>query len=248
MRFLKLTVAYDGTDFAGWQWQPQKRTVQGELEAAIKTITGDETRIVASGRTDAGVHAMGQVVSWQTESELGGDVLLRALNANVPRDIAVREVCEAPRGFNAIRASVSKRYRYLLYDDPIRDVFARNYVWQVWQRLDAAAMHEAAQSLRGRHDFKSYQTSGSPRVSTVRSIGDILVKRRATDWAEHIVVEVEADGFLYNMVRNIVGTLVDVGKGKQRTGWPEEVLGQRDRCIAGATAPPQGLYLLKVNF
>jgi tRNA pseudouridine38-40 synthase len=248
MRFLKLTIAYDGTELAGWQWQPVHRTVQGELEAAIEQVTGEQTRIAASGRTDAGVHAIAQVVSWTTDSELATDVLLRALNANTPRDIVVKEVLEAPDGFHAIEGCVSKRYRYLLYDNPIRDVFARNYVWQIWQHLEVDAMHEAAQTLRGQHDFKSYETSGSPRVSTIRDVREILVERRTFELAERIVVEVEADGFLYNMVRNIVGTLVEVGRGRQTIAWPAEVLAEQDRRVAGATAPPQGLYLVKVNY
>lgn len=248
MRYLKLTLAYDGTNFSGWQWQPTQRTVQGELEAAMREITGEETRIISSGRTDAGVHAIGQVVSWATRSKHSAEVLLRGLNANTPRDMVVRAVEEAPEGFHAINDSISKRYRYLLFDDPIRDVFARHYVWQLWQPLDVDAMHEGAQALLGEHDFRSYETSGSPRVSSVRKIHDIVVERRATDHGKRIVIEAEANGFLYNMVRNIVGTLVEVGKGNRTSAWPGEVLAQQDRRAAGATAPPQGLYLLNVNY
>lgn len=248
MRYLKLTLAYDGTNFSGWQWQPTQRTVQGQLEAAIREITGEEIRITSSGRTDAGVHALGQVASWPTNSKHPTDVLLRGLNANTPRDMVIRSVEEAPEGFHAINDSVSKRYRYLLYDNPIRDVFARHYVWQLWHPLNVEAMHAGAQALLGEHDFKSYETTGSPRVSTVRTIHDISVERRMTDHGERIVLEVEANGFLYNMVRNIVGTLVEVGKGNRSSDWPGEVLTQTDRRAAGATAPPQGLYLVNVNF
>lgn len=248
MRYLKLTVAYDGTNFFGWQWQPEHRSVQGELEAAIKAVTREETRVVASGRTDTGVHAIGQVVSWATGSTLPADVLLRALNANTPGDLVVKEVSEAREGFNAILDAVSKRYRYLVYDNPIRDVLARHHLWQVWQPLDDVAMHEAAQGLHGKHDFKSYETSGSPRVSTVRDVHEIYVKRSDFINGERIVIEVEADGFLYNMVRNIVGTLVEVGRGRQAIEWPTSLLAERDRRLAGPTAPPQGLYLLQVNY
>ena len=248
MRTLKLTLAYDGTNFSGWQWQPAQRTVQGQLEAAIREITGEQTRVACSGRTDAGVHAIGQVVSWVTESKHSTNVLLRGLNANTPRDMVIRQVEEAPEGFHATDDSISKRYRYLLYDNPIRDVFARHYVWQLWSPLNADAMHEAAQALLGEHDFKSFETSGSPRVSTIRTIHDIVVERRMTDHGERIVIEVEANGFLYNMVRNIVGTLVEVGKGNRTADWPGEVLTKQDRRAAGATAPPQGLYLLNVNY
>lgn len=248
MRYLKLTVAYDGTDFCGWQWQPQQRTVQGELEAGIKAVTGEQTRLMASGRTDTGVHAIGQVVRWITQSKLAPDALVRALNANTPRDLTVKEVSEAYEGFDPVRHSTSKRYRYLLLDHPIRDVFARHGVWQLWKPLADAAMHEAAQALLGEHDFKSYETSGSPRVNTVRELYDIQVERRQYDNGERLVIEVEASGFLYNMVRNIVGTLVEVGAGRRPITFAADVLAGRDRRLAGPTAPPQGLYLLRVNF
>jgi tRNA pseudouridine38-40 synthase len=248
MRSLKLTIAYDGTDFYGWQWQPDRRTVQGELEAAIGKVTGETLRVVASGRTDAGVHAEGQVVSFASQSSLESDVLRRALNATLPSDIAVRTVAEVPAGFHAIDDARSKRYRYLLYDGSVRDVFARRYAWHVRYLLDAARMHEAAQALRGTHDFKSYETSGSSRVSTVRTVRDIAVARRSDGYQKRIAIEVQANGFLYNMVRNIVGTLVEVGRGKQDVDWPREVLAARDRRVAGMTAPPQGLYLVQVFF
>ena len=248
MRSLKLTVAYDGTHFSGWQWQPGRRTVQGELEAAIRRITGEELRVVSSGRTDAGVHALAQAVSLTTGSKLAADILLKALNANVPPDLVVLQVEEVPAGFNAIDDAVAKRYRYVIHDGPLRDVFSRHYAWHVRYVLDAAAMDAAAQELRGTHDFKSYETSGSARVSTVRTIREIGVARVALDDRTRILVEVEADGFLYNMVRNIVGTLVQVGRGKRPGEWPREVLSARDRRAAGMTAPPQGLYLLKVTF
>ena len=162
--------------------------------------------------------------------------------------MVIREIEEAPEGFHAIIDSVSKRYRYLLYDNPIRDVFARHYVWQLWHPLNAEAMHEGAQALLGEHDFKTYETTGSPRKSTVRTIHEISVERKMTDHGERIVLEVEANGFLYNMVRNIVGTLAEVGMGKRNPTWPGELIAERDRRAAGATAPPQGLYLLKVNY
>jgi len=248
MRFLKLIVAYDGTNFFGWQWQPDRRTVQGELEGAIHAVTGEWVRVVASGRTDAGVHALGQAVSVTLESELSPAVLLRAFNANTPEDLVVLDVTEASEGFHAIDDAVGKRYRYLIHDGPLPDVFSRRYAWHVRQTLNAQAMHQAAQALIGTHDFKSYEGSGSPRVSTVRSIRHVHVRRQDGDGTSQVIVEVEADGFLYNMVRNIVGTLVDVGREKRPTEWPAEVLAARDRRVAGVTAPPQGLYLVEVLF
>ena len=248
MRFLKLIVAYDGTQFFGWQWQPNRRTVQGELENAIQQVTGEQLRVVASGRTDAGVHAWGQAVSFATECRLAPAVLTRALNANLPEDLVVREVAEVRAGFNAIDDAVSKRYRYVIHDSPQRDVFSRRYAWHLHYPLEVAAMDQAARSLLGRHDFKSFETSGSARVTTVRTVLDIDIRRFESWDTAAIRLEIEADGFLYNMVRNIVGTLVQVGRGKRPVSWPSEVLAQRDRRTAGATAPPQGLHLLKVNF
>jgi tRNA pseudouridine38-40 synthase len=248
MRFFKLTVAYDGTHFSGWQWQPDRRTVQGELESAVQKITGEQTRLVASGRTDAGVHAHGQAVTLATESSLPAEVLCRALNANTPVDLSVVDVEAAREGFNAIDDATGKRYRYLIQDGPVPNVFMRHYAWQVRQTLDVDAMNEAAQHLTGTHDFKSYESSGSPRVRTVRSICDLLVRRQTWNETSYVVIEVEADGFLYNMVRNIVGTLLEVGRAKKSTAWPAEVLAARDRRVAGMTAPPHGLYLVHVNF
>ncbi len=248
MRFLKITLAYDGTDFAGWQVQPNERTVQQTLEEAWQKVTGESIRAVASGRTDSGVHAIAQVVSLKTDSHLAADVLCRALNANTPEDMTVLDVCEAPDGFHAIRDAIRKRYRYVIQDGPVRDVFVRRYAWYVPQRLDAEAMHSAAQLLRGTHDFASFEASGAERATSVRTISDIWVRREAAETGERIIMEVEADGFLYNMVRNIVGTLVEVGRGSQPQEWVAEVLAAQDRKQAGPTAPPQGLFLVSVDY
>jgi tRNA pseudouridine38-40 synthase len=249
MRSFRLTLAYDGGDFFGWQWQPDRRTVQGVLEQAIHAVTGESLRVVGSGRTDAGVHAVGQGVSFDSATYLAPDVLRRALNANLPADVRVLEAAEAPAGFNAIDAAAGKRYRYVLQEGPTPNVFARRYAWYVRDVLDLAAMQQGAGGLIGRHDFKSYETSGSPRVSTVRTIRDLTVIRREDDTGfSRVLIEVEADGFLYNMVRNLVGTLLEVGRGKRSAAWPVEVLAERDRRRAGATAPPHGLYLLRVFF
>ena len=248
MPTFKLTLAYDGTDFVGWQWQPGRRTVQEELEKAIERITQQKTRCVASGRTDAGVHALGQVVCFRSETKLDGPALCKALNAEIPEDMLVFEVSPAPEDFHAIRDALRKRYRYLIQDGRPRDIFDRQYVWHIKRRLDVQAMQQAAQSLVGKHDFVSFQTSGSSRLTTERTVLDVLVERRQAELTDRVVIEVEADGFLYNMVRNIAGTLVEVGKGKQPITWPAEVLALRDRRLAGMTAPAQGLYLIGVEY
>lgn len=248
VRTFKLTLAYDGTDFAGWQWQPNRRTVQGEFTAALQRITQEEIKCIASGRTDAGVHALGQVVSFRAKTKLEPAVLCKALNAELPEDMLVFEVAEAPAGFHALRDAVRKRYRYVVQDGRLPDLFDRKHVWHVYQRLDAEAMRQAAAALLGTHDFTSYETSGSPRLTSVRTVYDLLVERRQAELTERVVIEVEADGFLYNMVRNIVGTLVEVGKGKQPIEWPAEVLARKDRREAGMTAPAQGLFLVGVEY
>ncbi len=263
MRTLKLLLAYDGTGYAGWQVQPGQPTVQAALETAITKVTGRTVRTVASGRTDAGVHALGQVVGFSTDAALSCDAFRRAINANLPRDIAVRDVVEAPHGFHPIRDAVRKRYRYVLYDASIRDVFSLRFAWQYpYGRLDAAAMQRAARALLGRHDFRSFQTTGAERKTTVRTVLDLSVVRGGAeqvtppndtaggchDGSPWITLEIEADGFLYNMVRAIVGTLTEVGRGAQPESWPAEVLAAGDRRRAGPTAPPHGLFLVNVTY
>ena len=248
MRSFRLTLSYDGTAYAGWQVQDNGRTIQAELEAALLQVTGESIRAVASGRTDAGVHALGQVVSFSSGTRLSAEVLRKALDANLPRDIVVREVREAPAGFHAIRDALRKRYRYVVQDGPVRDVFSRTQAWYCAQRLDVEAMRTAARALLGKHDFSSFEAAGSPRVSSVRTIYDLTVERRTGDFLERVIFEVEADGFLYNMVRNLVGSLVEVGRGRQEPAWIARVLAAQDRKVAGMTAPPQGLFLVSVDY
>ncbi len=249
MRCFHLTVAYDGTAFFGWQWQPDRRTVQGAIEEAIYRVTGERLRIVGSGRTDTGVHAHGQAASFRSATDLEAHVLLRALNANLPADVRIVASREAAADFCALRQSTGKRYRYLIHNAEIPDVFLQNRAWFVYDPLDVEAMNAAAQGLHGRHDFKSYETSGSPRVDTCRTLRDLTVRRSVDEDARSLVsIEVEADGFLYNMVRNLVGTLVEVGRGKRPIEWPAEILPARDRRLAGPTAPAHGLYMLRAFF
>jgi tRNA pseudouridine38-40 synthase len=249
MRTLKLTLAYDGSAYAGWQVQQGQKTVQGVLEAALARITGQPVRAVASGRTDAGVHALGQVVSFRTESRLAAGVFQRALCAELPEDMAVLEAAEAPQSFHALRDAVRKRYRYVIHDGPVRNVFQRHYCWQYpYGRLDVPSMRRAAGALCGMHDFTSFQTSGAKRRTTVRTIFDLDVLRGEGGLCDTIRLEVEADGFLYNMVRTIVGSLVEIGRGARPESWLADVLAAADRRVAGPTAPPQGLFLVRVEY
>ena len=244
----KLTLAYDGTDFHGWQAQPGQRTVQGELEKAWQEITGEEIRATASSRTDAGVHALGQVVGIRTESELPPEQLHSGINAKLPDDVLLHSIETVGDDFHATRDARRKRYRYQIHNDRLRPLFDRGRVWHVPQELDVESMHRAGQALVGEHDFASFQSVGSPRESTVRTIFAMNVTHGAGEYAERISIEVEGDGFLYNMVRIIAGSLVDVGAGRREKNFLAAALAARDRRAAGMTAPPQGLILLRVDY
>lgn len=243
-----LTLAYDGTNFSGWQAQPEQRTVQGELQRAWQEITGEAIRATASSRTDAGVHALGQVVGIQTASALPSEQLHSGINAKLPDDVLLRSIEQVADDFHATHDAKRKRYRYHLHNDRLRPLFDRGRVWHMPQPLDEAAMHRAGQALVGTHDFASFQSVGSPRESTVRTIFAVEVKRGAGESAARITIEVEGDGFLYNMVRIIAGSLVDVGAGRREEGFLAAALAACDRPAAGMTAPPQGLTLLCVEF
>ena len=244
MQNFRLTLSYDGTDFHGWQVQPGLRTVQQVLEEAIQRLTGERLRVNASGRTDTGVHAVGQVVNFRSETALAPDVLLRALNAHLPEEVVVREAAEAPPDFDANRDAKRKLYRYVIHDGPVPDLFMRRYCHHSRYRLDAAAMARAAAVLRGRHDFRCFETEWPNRASSVRTVTHLALNRTG-DW---LWLDVEADGFLYNMVRAIAGTLINVGRGF----WPEDhvaaLLAAGDRTLAGPTAPAGGLFLIRVTY
>jgi tRNA pseudouridine38-40 synthase len=247
-RTLKLTLAYDGTDFAGWQIQPNARTVQGSLREVLDRMAGEPVNLIGSGRTDTGVHALGQVASFETTSRHSCELIHRALNAELPDDIAVLSVEEAPAGFHAIRWARRKRYRYVIHDSNARDVFESRYCWQLAYCLDDAAIKRAAEALLGTHDFSSFESGGPHRESSVRTVFAIDVARPYADRPFELHLEIEADGFLYNMVRVIVGTLVPVGRGVQAEHWVRQVLEAQNRSAAGPTAPPQGLFLLWVQY
>ncbi|MFN0020013.1 MAG: tRNA pseudouridine(38-40) synthase TruA [Pirellulaceae bacterium] len=248
MRSFKLILAYDGTHFTGWQRQPRRRTVQGVLEKTLEQILQEEVRCLSSGRTDSGVHALAQVVTFQSITEHSPEAITKALNAELPEDVFVFEACVVPDKFHPIKDAIRKRYRYVIQDGRVRDIFDRQYVWQVFSRLNVEAMQQAAKHLVGTHDFISFEAHGSSRLTTVRTIYDLLVERREAERTDRVIIEVEADGFLYNMVRIIAGTLMLIGKGKHPSDWPLEILAAKDRRVAGMTAPPQGLFLMWVEY
>lgn len=245
MRNFRLTLSYDGTDFHGWQTQPGFRTVQQVVEAALAELTGaGRVRVNASGRTDTGVHAVGQVVNFRSETRLEPPVILRALNARLPEDVIVRDAALAADDFDANRDAVRKLYRYVIHDGPVPDLFQRRYSHHSRHALDAAAMARAAAALRGTQDFRCFETEWPNRASSVRTITHIALSR----FGEWIWLDVEADGFLYNMVRAIAGTLMNVGRGY----WPAEevaaIVASGDRTRAGPTAPARGLFLMRVTY
>ena len=250
LRTFKLTVAYNGSRYSGWQWQPgETLSVQRQIETAIHQIIGEEVRVAGSGRTDAGVHAFGQVASFSTKRwNAPADRWVRAFNCFLPKDIVVRRAEEAALRFHAIRDSVGKLYRYTIRNSRVVDPHLAHLQWCVHRTLDVEAMRAAAQRLVGTHDFASLQGQGSPRYNTVRTIHTLEIQ--ATDVWEGRVIEINvcANGFLYNMVRNIVGTLVEVGHGKHPPEWIDELLAKRDRSSAGQTAPAAGLCLMEVLY
>jgi tRNA pseudouridine38-40 synthase len=245
MRNIKLTISYDGTGFSGWQTQPGFRTVQETLEAAIGKLTGEaKIRLNSSSRTDTGVHAVGQVANFFSITQLSCETLIRAINAHLPDDVAVRAAVDVPEVFDANHDAVRKLYRYVIHDGVVPSPFLRRYCCQSRHVLDVDAMGRAAQLLLGRHDFHSFETNWPNRMSSVRTITHLSISRSG-DW---IWLDVEADGFLYNMVRAIAGTLMNVGRGY----WPEsqvqEILEAADRVQAGPTAPAKGLFLMRVTY
>ena len=250
MRRIKLEIAYDGTLYSGWQRQPDVPTIQETLENVLFKITGEMVSVTGSGRTDAGVHALKQVAAFTTSGRLEATVFQRALNGFLPGDIRILRAEEVSPSFHPISDAVSKRYRYLIDDNRPFHPMTRNHCWVYRKRLDVDVMRSAAQHLLGRHDFACFQTQGSPRKTTVRTVSDVLVHRfdDPTRFVPPLVcIEVQANGFLYNMMRAIAGTLVLLSL----EGRPErmrEIVQRRDRSLAGPTAPPQGLYLLDVVY
>jgi len=254
MRRIKLEIAYDGTRYNGWQRQPDAPSVQETLEKVLLKITGMHTVVTGSGRTDAGVHALKQVAAFSTESNFTPTVFCRALNGHLPDDIRILSAEEVPINFHPIRDAVSKRYRYLIDDQRPFCPITRNYCWIYRSALDVPTMQAAAEYLRGTHDFICFQTRGSPRKTTVRTVFDVSVQRIPVSplLPTLIQIEVEADGFLYNMMRTIAGTLVLLGvEGRRGRACPDrmrEIIASGNRRLAGPTAPPQGLYLVNVVY
>ncbi len=243
-RRIKLTISYDGTCYHGWQRQPDMQTVQGTIESAVERLCGCRIEIVGSSRTDSGVHAMGQVGHLDVDSPVPTDNFVKALNNLLPSDIAVSSAEDVDDNFDAIRDTKNKLYRYTIYTAKVRPVMDVRYCWHRAGELDACAMAEAAKLFVGEKDFKSFASAADNRQSSVRTITHCSVAKEDS----RIYIDVAATGFLYNMVRNIVGTLVEVGRGRWRAEKISEILEARDRAVAGPIAPAAGLCLMKIDY
>ena len=245
MRHFKATLAYDGTDFHGWQVQPDRRTVQGVLKSVLSEIEAAPVDVQGAGRTDAGVHALGQVASFALNNPIPAENLAKAMNRLLPAEIRVVGLDEVPSGFHARHSSTGKLYEYRIWRDDVCPPFDVRYCCHHPYPLDEPAMCEAAQAFTGRHDFRSLAAAGGADVeTTVRTIFSSTLRREQ----ERLIYRVRGDGFLYHMVRNIVGTLFEVGRGRLKADEIAEVLDQKQRSAAGATARPQGLFLVHVEY
>jgi tRNA pseudouridine38-40 synthase len=245
MRNIRLILSYDGTGFSGWQYQPNTRTVQGVLEEALEVILAGPVRVGGSGRTDAGVHALGQAANFRTASRIECGQLHRGLNALMAPDVRVLTVEEVPDSFDARRSAAFRIYRYVIYTGPVISPFLGRYAWHFPAELDVEAMRRAGGLLIGVHDFASFACSGGDTTTTVREVFSFRIDDRG---GGVISIEVAANAFLRHMVRSIVGTIVDVGRGKMTPEQFGEVMQASDRSRAGITAPPQGLFLVEVRY
>ncbi len=243
MRY-RLVVQYEGTGYLGWQVQARGRTVQAELERALATVTGQRVRVLAAGRTDAGVHASGQVASFALERAWPPEVLVRALNATTPADIAILDADVVPDDFHPRRWALSRIYTYRIWNCRVASPFWRRYAWHVARPLDVSAMQEAAAKVCGEHDFSAFRAAGCEAVHPVRCVLESTVTRQDA----LVIYRIEANGFLRHMVRNMVGTFVEVGLGKRTPDDVRTLLEARNRNLAGPTAPAHGLCLTAVRY
>lgn len=241
----KLTIEYDGTGFAGWQRQTDRPTVQGALEQVLSRILDQPVTLAGSGRTDAGVHARGQVATFCADTVMDPQVMKKGVNSLMKHPIVLIDCVQVPDDFHARYSAVSKEYRYVVLNRETPCAIGRNYVWHVHRPLDLPAMNQCCERICGTHDFKSFENAGSPRRSTVRTVFMARMERRDND---RLIFKICADGFLKNMVRNLMGTLVDAGHGKLPPPMFERILSGRNRSLAGATAPARGLFLHQVNY
>jgi len=266
MRNIKLTIEYDGTNYAGWQRQnnpqstihnPQLKTIQGTIEKTLQKILQEKIRLIGSGRTDAGVHAQAQVANFKTNSSITMEKLQKSLNAVLPEGIVINKIEKVGPDFHSRFSAKSKLYRYTILNRFYPSALLRNTVYFYPYNLNVQLMRLEARCLLGKHDFKSFCASGSSAKDTARTIKNISIKKLPycllpnTYYPRQlplIIINIESDGFLYNMARNIVGTLIEIGRGRFKKGDVKKILLAKDRRLAGSTAPARGLCLVKVNY
>ncbi|MFW6284042.1 MAG: tRNA pseudouridine(38-40) synthase TruA [Desulfosalsimonas sp.] len=246
MQTFKLIVEYDGTDFNGWQIQKTGRTIQGQIEKALFTMTRQPVRVTGSGRTDAGVHALGQTAHFRCQTRLTAGAFFSGLNSLLPQDIVIRSCTRESEAFHARYDVCQKTYRYYILNRPLAPAIGRQYAWHIAKPLDVEAMIRAAGQIKGTHDFAAFENTGSPRSHSIRTVSAARFIADAKD--PQIIFEITADGFLRYMVRNILGTLVETGLGRMAPEQITAVLDSRDRGQAGATAPARGLFLMHVEY
>ncbi|HJT21741.1 MAG TPA: tRNA pseudouridine(38-40) synthase TruA [Nitrospira sp.] len=244
MPTVKLIVEYDGTRYAGWQRQPDQPTIQEAIETAVKQLTQRDVSVIGAGRTDAGVHALGQVASFRIDKEWTPHEWIKGMNARLPDDIVVRSADLMPEEFHARYAAKGKLYQYRILNRPERPALHRAYVWHVYRPLAIEAMREAAMNLVGTHDFSSFEGSLTDNEDPMCRLGRLTVSMEE----DLLLIDAYADRFLKHMVRNIVGTLVEIGQGKRAADEMVAILHAKDRTKAGRTAPPHGLFLLRVDY
>jgi len=244
MRNIKLTIQYDGTRYSGWQFQKNGRSIQETIQNAIKQITGEKVSLVGSGRTDAGVHAEAQVANFKTRSNIPSSKLQMALNTVLAKDIVVSDIGQAGLNFNAQRDARAKLYRYTIANSNFVDPLIRHSAAKCFYRLDIGAMRKASRHLLGRHDFRSFQAKDNVERDSVRTVKSIKVAKKGN----LVYIYIEAEGFLYNMARNIVGTLIEAGRGKISADSVKDILLKKDRRFSGPTMPARGLCLVKVQY
>ena len=244
MKNIKLTIEYDGKKFGGWQKQPTKLNIQGEIEKAIGEITGEKIELNASGRTDAGVHSLGQVANFKTNTKIDISKIPVAINSKLKQSIRIINAEEVDENFHARYSCKGKRYRYIINNSPYGSAIYRDLEYHIPMKLDIEAMKKGIKYFEGEHDFKGFKASGTSSKSSVRTIYSAEIKEDGN----RIIIELEGNGFLYNMVRIISGTIVDVGLGKINPEDIPEIIESKDRTKAGKTLPAHGLYLVKVYY
>ena len=244
MRNIKLTIEYDGKDFNGWQKQPNKLNIQGEIERAIEEITGEQVDLYGSGRTDAGVHSLGQVANFKTNSKLPIEKVAIAINSKLKKSIRIKKAEEVSENFHSRYNCHKKKYRYIINNSSQGSAIYRGLEYHVSQKLNVEEMKKAIKFFEGEHDFKAFKSSGTSSKSSVRTIYNAELKQNG----ERIIIELTGNGFLYNMVRIISGTLLEVGLGNIKAEDIPNIIESKDRKMAGKTLPPHGLYLVEVMY